>query len=988
MSSGAAAPPSPFIARAWELGELRPALEGMLAGSGTFWLILGEAGIGKTRLLEEFAADQTRVGVPIFWGRAHEDEGSPPYWPWIELARQVAASTDLQGLLRGLGPSALEIARILPGVTDWPERPANTAEPEFDRFLLFDAIARFFGLAAEPEGMVLVLEDLHASDEPSLQVLRRVVRSLPGSRLMVVATSRDPQRKTATSSSILSDLVSDSHTQLLRLDPLTEDEVGSYLDATWGEVVSRETVGLVHRRSGGNPLFLTELTRLLAESGWTPAASLPANRVPDRVREIVRWRLDRQSDECRSALEAGSVLGMEFDVELLSLIAGVHADQMLDSLDEAAAAHLLQPLPAPGGYAFCHGIVRDTVLEDLPTKRLIELHRACAESIEALRREGDPSALTELAWHWYQASATGEAQRAIVACRRAGDEAMRQFAFEQAVELYSMALASMQRTARDDELQCTLLIDLASARYRSGQITSSLTACLDATELARGLDRPDLIGEAALVVEGVGGAEINSRIAELCEEALSGLPEDRSLSLRVRLLAQRSMALRELGRVEEANALGGRALELAETASDPDATISAVHARQMAVSGLAQVGERTALGTRLIELAAEARRPGVAVWGHVWRAEAFIQLGDSIGLERELERLSVLAGRLGWPLARWHLTRLRAVRAQFSGHFEEAERLAREARAVGRRAQDPTADGIFVGFMGCLGMETGDFEAFDEAMAHLPAVPPLPVVRAQLAAMDLVRGDIPAARMAYEQLRALIDGLEMDAGWAHTVAYLAEMACAFDDLTAAERLYESLFPYADQMVGNSLFCLGSASRYLGMLAACLQRYEAAEEHMRSSIEMEGRAGGRPHVAHSHYALADLLVRSGAPAQAERAMGMATQCLEAAQLLGMRPLAHRVSSLIEVIRSVLEPPSPLSPREREVARMVAQGLSNREVAAALYLSERTVERHVQNIFNKLDLNSRTQLAAWAHRHAHGGVMDGATPGTAPAGEHNV
>jgi predicted ATPase len=569
---------TPFVGRDREIAELCSAIDELHAGQGGLVLLAGEAGIGKTRLASEACARAIESGALAVWGRCSELEGMPAYWPWIQVLRRIADEADPAALIEALGDAADEITRLVPelgaGRLSGRVRPGD----EGGRFRLFDAIARLLRWWADRRPLVIVLDDLQWSDASSLAVLRHLSPELPDIGLLIMAIYRTEEvAEGHPLAAALPVLSRGRGTRLLELTGLGVEEVDRYLAAVHG-TVEPDLAGTIRRRTGGNPFFVAELARLVREEGPTRPDTLPR-----AVREVIGRRLMALADEARRLLEAASVLGREFDVDLLAGTAAAPPLAVLDLLDRAVRAELIRSDDElPGRYVFTHDLVRETVYRELAAAARVRLHRAAAEAL-ARRPGGDR--LAPLAHHWFQAAPGGAWEEAASSASQAADQAMATPAFEDAARLYHMALEVLAGRPGHETRRCELLLAQAEAQYRSGDLWLCLQSCEAAAAMARELSRIDLQAQAALVLQGIGTLELVAPLQRLTEDALREVG-DRDPGLRARLLGQLAAILEFAGRPERNSLLSREALELAERSNQADALVAALHARHAAKSGV------------------------------------------------------------------------------------------------------------------------------------------------------------------------------------------------------------------------------------------------------------------------------------------------------------------------------------------------------------------------------------------------------------------
>ena len=390
------------MGRARELAELERALEDALAGRGRLVLIAGEPGIGESKLATELVSHAQARGARVLVGRCWEAGGAPAYWPWVQSMRLYVRDADPGALRRQLGLGAAQLAQLLPELRelypDLPEPPA--LESEGARFRLFEAVSAFLRAASQDRPLLLVLDDLHAADEPSLLLLRFVAREMADSRLLVVCAFRDvdPTLKDPLSGT-LAELAREGWTSRLGLAGLTKADVAEYVELATGNQPAPALVRAIAAETEGNPLFVSEVVRLLESEGplTTGDASL---RIPPGVRAVIGRRVARLSDPCRKLLLGASVLGRELELDVLAGLSELDRDELLDNLDEAMTERVMGVVPgSPGQLRFGHALIRDTLYDELTPARRLQLHRQAGEALEAAHPADLDPHLTELAHH-------------------------------------------------------------------------------------------------------------------------------------------------------------------------------------------------------------------------------------------------------------------------------------------------------------------------------------------------------------------------------------------------------------------------------------------------------------------------------------------------------------------------------------------------------------------------------------------------------------
>ncbi|WP_197514840.1 BTAD domain-containing putative transcriptional regulator [Mycobacterium sp. 852013-50091_SCH5140682] len=458
----------PFVGRGPELGELLSTWQTALTAGTQAVLIAGEPGVGKTRLAGEWSRQAYEDGAVVLYGRCDEDLGAP-YQPFTEALRTLVPSVG-PGRLRGIrGIEA--ILPLVPGLIDAvPDLTAPTrADPDTERYALFDAVVALLEAASASVPIVLVLDDLHWAAKPTLLLLRHLLRFGEHARVQIVGTYRSTDLdRSHPLAAMLADLHRDGAACRMSLSGLDTGDVAAYVaEAGYDD---EELANALASVTGGNPFFLIEALRHVNESGgrWDPST------LPQGVREAVSRRLSRLSPDTNKALSAAAVVGSRFTVDLVERVL---EQDLIDAFDEACTAGIV--IEEPGGrYRFNHAIVRQSLLAELASVRRMRLHQRIATTLET-EPARDDERLAELAYHYFECAWAGNAFKAVEYCRRAADQAMARLAYEGAAELYDHALHALEEL--DDELpdrddrRADLLIARCEALLAAGDVTSAAT---------------------------------------------------------------------------------------------------------------------------------------------------------------------------------------------------------------------------------------------------------------------------------------------------------------------------------------------------------------------------------------------------------------------------------------------------------------------------------------------------------------------------------
>lgn len=915
-----------IVGRAGELAQLGAALGEARAGRGRLVLVAGAPGIGKSRLADAAAERARRAGMTIARGYAVDEPGAPPLWPWLRLMR------------------GWDDAARLPVAETWDGDAAA-------RFQLFTAITTLVCGHATGDGLLLILEDMHWADRTSVGLLRHVVAAISDEPMAVLVTYRHgvPGPLLDAAPALLSsDLVLP-----LTLGGLSRQDVAAWLPQLTGSADAR-LAGTLCERTGGNPLLVRLVAQDLAAHG--DIERLMAER--PELRRLVAARAGELTAQTRAVVDAASVLGERIHTALLAELTG-DAD-LGPVLDEAVAAGILRDDTSRGGLRFEHALVRDAVYAELTPSRRAGLHRQAAQ---LLAQVGEPNVAGMVASHWHRAGGRDAAGQCQMWAGRADIEARRALAYDDAVRYAELALSCAQQAGDDDAERARLLVRLAEAQFLANAVEPSVSSCAAAADLAEAAGRADLLAQAGLVVHGIGSSAYRT-IAGICERALAVLPPDEHAT-RARLHAQLAVGIAEREGGSRAAELAAQALTDANRSGEPQAILEALAARHLAISIPQAVAERLELGRQAVALGRAARHPVAALWGHLWRADAALQLGNLAEADQELAEIDRVATERRSVLARWHHHRLRAVLAAKSGDFATAWAANEAARQLAIQAGDISMVGLSFAFqlnMAVLRADPGVLGPGWEDIVR--SAPPMPLVRISIPIAHALTGHPDQARAAFEEFRHVPRSFPLGVRWFGTIMQIGVAAILLRDAEVAADLYELTAPIAHYYSGDgsgAVFSHGANARQAGELALTAGRPAEAARHLRDAVTMNARVGARPHTALSRLGLARALLASGG--SLAEAGALAAGATTEFRRLDMPARASEAAKVAADIAARHRNASPLSAREEEVASLVAQALSNRQIAERLVLSERTVETHVRSILAKLNFSSRTEIATW-------------------------
>jgi len=818
-----------------ELEQLRGRVDAASSGRGGIVLLTGEPGIGKTHLAESAAAYAADSSFGVHWASCWE-RPSAPFWPWTQLIRSHLTSGDSidvsESVLRlsGEGPAA---------------ETSFEGDAEPVRLALFDAVGSYFRHATAVRPLLLVMDDLHWADLPSLLLLEFFAHGLRDTPIVLVGTFRDVEiERSSDQGQSFQRLLGIA--EAIRLKGLRYTEVAELL-ASSGALAGTDYARAVHAKTGGNPLFVRELARLLSaqEPGFEALASLP---VPEGVIAVIQRRLARLSQPCSELLEMAAVFGQEFRLDLVARATNQPSERVLELIEEGVASRLIAVAESTGRFVFSHALIRDAVYDAIPLSRGSAMHLRAADAIEASGRIED--SLAELAHHFLEASVAGLPAKAIDYSARAGRRALEQLAYEDAVSHFQRALEALELEPTGDR-RGELLLELGDAQLRSGDMPSARAAFLEAAELARKQNIPEDLARAALGFgAGLAGFEIqlfDQRQISLLEEALDALdPEDSPM--RARLLARLTVALGMQESVERRRSVAEDAVAMARRVGERRALAYALAAHCDAIAGPDHSEMRLEESSEVVRIARAVDDRPLELLGLRLRIVAQLETGVVNGAARDIEAFARLADEIKQPLYSWYVSLWRGMQALLEGRFDDALTWADDAESVGARAHSTNAPMLAAVLRLMTLVQSGRPGEAREATAVLfRLMPALAQTYHDLfdAWFSARSGEIERGRAAFDRLAPnLDDTVEKDSEWLPTMCQWAESITTLGKIEHAETAYERILPYRSRfgVEGIAAATHGSVELHLGLLAHMLGRLDAAEEHLASAVRANAAIG--------------------------------------------------------------------------------------------------------------------------------------------------
>ncbi len=861
-----------LIGRGHELRELEELLSCGARGRGGLAMLVGEPGIGKTRLADAAAEVAMGMGFRVAWGRAWESGGAPPYFPWIQALTVLGLPV----------PDASLVTAV---------------EAEAARFQVFSAVAGQLRAASAKAPILLVLDDLHVADLSSLRMLQFVARELRSLKLAIVGTRRDVDaRMTSEMESMLAKIVREGRTiEVRRLERADTARLVRAEGVRIADDLAAELEPAIWQASRGNPLFVGEIVRLL-ESSPTDARKAPMP-IPFGVREVIRQRLALLDEATLEVLDVAAVIGVSADEPTLRAAMFVLTEKDGADVEGAIAvarrAGILDP-GSGGAISFSHALTRDALYQDIPRTKRIAVHAAVAAALE--RRDASPPPVVEIAHHAIEAGA-----EVVQRVARAAEGLSRACADEDAVALVERALAALEAT-NDEGGAAELRLLLGRTRMRLGNLAGGRACALRVAETARSLEDNALFARAALAY----GAELTAghtdpTMRSLLEETLgrldgaaTGNPSAQMelLTLRVRARARLAACLQpapdpaavarmSLDAVAEARALGDDAT-LLEVLRSAGATLGEAY---FVPEGVELDRDAVRIATSLGDRAALLRARLRLIF-------ALIEAGDVAGADVNIDAFESEARATGQRRQVWPIPLLRSMRAMQEGRWADCDALVEEASELVERSADPMAPYALMLHRWALAMETErSVVAFEPALLAMVSRwnDPETYSHVMVAMVRAFDGDANTAR---EHLARV--SLDSTAGRIRiTIGNLIAAAMQSGATERAAEFYERVrHEEGNWLIGrfSGFFVKGTYGRYLGWLASTLGRRADAERHFEGALSLASAAGARPERARILAAYGSMLATGG---DVERARPMLAEARALALNLGLSRFAASI-----------------------------------------------------------------------------------------------
>jgi tetratricopeptide (TPR) repeat protein/ribosomal protein L40E len=860
-----------FVGREPELKQLQTAFDGAMSGQGALVMVMGEPGIGKTALCEQLSTYVTLRGGRTLVGHCYEEGSlSLPYLAFVEAMRSYVLSRETKDLREELGTGATDVARIVSEIREKLKvKPRPQKDPEEERYRLMQAVTSFLTNAASVQPLLIVLEDLHDADKGTLDMLTHVSRHLSGTRLLIVGTYRDIEvDRSHPLSAALAELRRVATYNRVILRGLNADEVRRMLESITRETVPWRLAEAVHRQTEGNPLFVQEVVRFLSEEGlitrkegrWRPTKETPLEmNIPEGLRDVIGKRLSLLSKECNQLLSVASVIGREFQLEVLQKVTGLSDEELFKAIEEAKKTAVIEERAGFGAavtYRFAHAFFRQTLYEETIAPRRIRLHQQVARALEEIYAKKIEEHAAELAEHFSHSSDTADLKKAVSYGEMAAKRATDVYAYGEAVRLLEQAIKVQEILDPGDKTKrCDLLLTLCDILLLAAELKRvEETEAPAALSLAESMADENRASKACISAIYAISFQLIANYPPFYEwaEKLDRYARPGTIGRAYADCAQATQKL-SIGDVKTADRLFNEALAIARSLGTPDD----YWITTFFFLGRNQVPQLTAKRTQLAEeLWAtphhELKLVSYTVLDRV--ADVFLALGQRKRAEEVTAELRKHATRSGFWAFEISADSQEGCYLLMDGRFTEAREKAERARSRAEAVGNPG-----FGLLFWVVIENRAKLYLGLVDDNLLNAHRMPNVEGQLCLLLTHMGKNDEALTLlgkYVVNRPGIGSYE-DRAWTFNDAGFLEAAVLLGHRRAAELLLNRF--KNSGLITNGFWHPTCIPRHLGGAAALLGRYDEARRYYQEAIKVCTEMPFRPELALTRLQLAELLL---------------------------------------------------------------------------------------------------------------------------------
>ena len=924
------------VGREEEQDLLLDAFKRVVAGEGReVVFVSGEPGIGKTTLVSALARTAYDLGACVLWGH-FDEEGSIPYRGVAEALAHYVVHAPEEVLQQHLDEDGAVLAMLVPALSRRiPNLPPDrSADPETQRFLLFSSVVNLVARAATPEAMVLVLDDLQWADEPSLQLLRHLITSSRGQRLLIVGTCRDAPGRADAFTQFLAAMRREQGSSFVELSCIDEAAVLSFLEGAAGKSLGSNGERLarfLHHETDGNPFFVSEMLRHLSEIGtffqdadgeWQARHDVTTMDLPSSIRQVVRARVERLGEQSSRLLSLAAMIGREFDLDVLSAASESDEDDVLDLLDAALAAGLVVEVgESPGRYRFAHALIGHTLDQDLGATRRARLHRKVAAALEDLCREEfghGPLDITgweswstirqrrlatrvgHLAHQWTATGDPADAAAAAAYCTRAGQIALRVLAPHEALRWFRQAAELRDRLGEHDALaDLDVSIGLGTAMRRAGD-PAHREMLLGAARSAQRLGETSRLVAAALMnIEDGWPSSVSGdsdRVSAL-EAALDAVGDGPSAN-RARLLSALCCEISFGTPLEQRLRMASEAQTIARSLDDTRVVVEVANRLAVPLEVPETFENRLIESAEILPVAEELRDPVLLFWALSHRSVVSCQAGLVDEAERCVTRMHECAVQLGHPFLRFVATTRQATILLLRGRLNESEQLADAALALGTELGRSSAFELYSAQLANIRAQQGRLHELVPLLEQILTTWPDDLrFRGTMALAHCEAGRVEAARDLLEESLVRVRNWPKDPTWLMVAHQLADVAVRLGHREAAPVLLEALRPWIQQIQASTVVVTGPVAHFVGGLAGVMGCFAEAEAAFAQSLERSLRQRASFFAARTELEWGRMLVARAGPEDGDRARQLLEKAKNEAREHGYANLEARAEEAL-------------------------------------------------------------------------------------------
>lgn len=877
-----------LVGRQRELEQLLIALDATIEGKTRWLSVVSDAGVGKTRLISELARHAQAHNIPVLYGIAEEGT-SPPYAPVVQALRcWIEAADDME---LALAVSSGKIACILPELEErLPDLPAPVrSDAETERRQLFESVAAMLHEITAVRPAVLILDSLQWEGDPSFEMLREVLAHISGARLLIITTHRTEDHRTSGLLRHASKCLGADAVDEIILERLSEHDVATVLASAGKD--SQDLAAAVHMVTGGLPLHLAALL------GNEDALAGSSVGLPGNVRDALRQRLESLPEPTRKVVEAASVLGDRFTALELAQLTD-DSDRTFEILDQLSEEGIFRVVNLRAlSYQFVHSIMREVALSKLGGARAARLHERAGLALEACGELERDRRVFDLARHFTNAAALGNADKAVAYSSRAAQQALDQHANEDAALLFQDTLDLLVEDD-DERTRCELEIGCGRALNRLGKPEFREL-------LMQAADRAHAIGDGELMARALlssyrgtfsNAIHVDESLVRRMRDALDLLAED-DTAARARLTSHLAVELVWAEDRNEAQSLSAEAVRMAEALRDTSALTEVLAHHQWSV--FHPLSERIAIAERLNHLAREHPDPRLKFEIAYHEIFTGVRAGNRADYDRALAQSIALAAEIDEPSVSSLMLLRNATAALMSGQFADAAKLIEERRNLDQVIGSPDGEAAWRAHNFWLRFETQERAKAQEFVRYIAKRTQRLPRNVYWAPFAAYAAEVGLAELGKPVLTDFSENgfrrIPMDQLWLCNLCQLVLAAAATNDVAKAENLNVLLEPHKTEHANSMFMTFGSVARYIGLISRVAGRLDDAESLLREAIAANQQLGAVTWVARCQLDLAEILhMRNGID---EEAQALTAQTIASASDLGLPCVLARAQDLI-------------------------------------------------------------------------------------------